>query len=69
MQELQDAAEKLLRGCQEHSRAGVTWISKISTVISLDMADTFKHQALSLLDISDPIETCLLPAFLSVTFQ
>ena len=61
MKELHDAAGILLRGCREHYRAGVTQISKISAVIPPDMADTFKHQALSLLDVSDPTE------FLSLT--
>ena len=61
MKELQDGAEILLQGCQEHFRAGVTRISKISAVIPPDMADTFKHRALSLLDVSDSME------FLSLT--
>jgi len=56
MDELKEAAEKLIRGCSEHFRAGVTRISKISAVIPPKLAEAFKYRALSLLDASDSLE-------------
>ncbi|KAF8886874.1 hypothetical protein CPB84DRAFT_1535529 [Gymnopilus junonius] len=49
-QELQVAAERLLKGCREHFRAGVIRISKISGVIPPNMRDEFIARALALLD-------------------
>lgn len=49
-QELQVAAERLLKGCREHFRAGVTRVSRISGVVAADMADAFIIRALALLD-------------------
>ncbi|EDR15479.1 uncharacterized protein LACBIDRAFT_321327 [Laccaria bicolor S238N-H82] len=48
-QELQVAAEHLLKGCREHYCAGVTRVSRISGVISPAMADVFITRALGLL--------------------
>jgi hypothetical protein len=48
-QELQVAAEHLLKGCREHYRAGVTRVSRISGVISPAMVDAFTKRALGLL--------------------
>jgi hypothetical protein len=50
-QELQVAAEHLLKGCREHYRAGVTRISRISGAVPPGMADEFKKRALTLLDL------------------
>ena len=47
--DLREAASSLLRGCQEHFRAGVTRLSWISGVIPLDKKDAFVHHTLSLL--------------------
>jgi len=51
--ELKDAAERLLKGCEEHYRAGVTRIARIGGVIPPDDAEDFKYRALSLLDLPD----------------
>jgi hypothetical protein len=50
-QELQVAAEHLLKGCREHYRAGVTRVSRISGAVPPGMADAFKMRALALLDL------------------
>jgi hypothetical protein len=50
-QELQVAAEHLLKGCREHYRAGFTRISRISGAVPPGMADEFKKRALTLLDL------------------
>jgi len=49
---LQVAAEGLLKGCQEHYRAGVTRISTMAGVIPPENCNTFKARALGLLDLS-----------------
>ena len=55
-EELGKAAEHLLRGCEEHFRAGVTRVSRISGVIPSGMAEAFTKHALALLDTEDPQE-------------
>ena len=47
---LREVAEGLLKGCQEHYRAGVTRISRMTGVIGEGKADAFKARALGLLD-------------------
>ena len=47
---LREVAEGLLKGCQEHYWAGVTWISRMTGVIGEGKANTFKAWALGLLD-------------------
>ena len=49
-QELQAAAEHLLKGCREHFRAGVTHISRISGVVAHGMKEEFSKCALALMD-------------------
>lgn len=49
-QELQVAAERLLKGCREHFRAGVTRISRIGGAVDASMTETFVGRALALLD-------------------
>ena len=55
-QELQVAAEHLLKGCREHFRANVTRISRISGIIPPEKAEEFVRRALSLLDAPDSRE-------------
>jgi hypothetical protein len=52
-QELQTAAERLLKGCREHYRAGVTRVSRISAAVPPDMAEAFKDRAMNLLHLSN----------------
>lgn len=52
-QELQTAAERLLKGCREHFRGNVTRISRISGVVPPDMANEFVNRAMALLDAPD----------------
>lgn len=54
--ELQVAAESLLKGCREHYRAGVTRIGRMSAVIHPDRSDAFKRRAMSLLDLGNSDE-------------
>jgi hypothetical protein len=49
-QELQVAAEHLLKGCREHFRAGVTHVSRISGAVGDGMREEFAKRALALLD-------------------
>lgn len=49
-QELQVAAEHLLKGCREHFRAGVTRVSRISGAVAYGMKEEFSKRALALLD-------------------
>ena len=49
-QELQVTAEHLLKGCREHFRAGVTWVSRISGAVAYGMKEEFSKHALALLD-------------------
>lgn len=49
-QELQVAAEHLLKGCHEHFRAGVTRVSRISGAVADGMREGFAKRALALLD-------------------
>lgn len=51
--QLQEAAAKLLRGCQEHFRAGVTRVSHISAVIPPTDRERFTRRVLSLLSATD----------------
>ncbi|TFK35257.1 hypothetical protein BDQ12DRAFT_668748 [Crucibulum laeve] len=51
--ELQEASEKLLRGCVQHFQAGVTRIKKISGVVPPGLADAFEAQAIGLLTATD----------------
>jgi hypothetical protein len=56
--ELNSASQKLLKGCGQHFRAGVTRISKISGVIPQGSAESFKSRVAALLEAPD-IETFL----------
>lgn len=47
---LREVAEGLLKGCQEHYRAGVTRISRMIGVIGEGNANAFKARAMGLLD-------------------
>jgi len=49
-QELQVAAECLLKGCCEHYHAGVTHVSHISGAVPAGIPDAFKKCALALLN-------------------
>ncbi|KAF5378164.1 hypothetical protein D9615_007525 [Tricholomella constricta] len=51
--ELEAAAQRLLRGCEEHFRAGVTHVSRISGAVPPEMSEEFVQRALSLLKASD----------------
>jgi len=51
--ELREAAERLLRGCREHFRAGVTRVGRISAVVSPERRAAFTQRALGLLDAAD----------------
>jgi len=50
---LREVAEGLLKGCQEHYRAGVTQISHMNGVTGQGNADAFKDRALGLLEVAD----------------
>ncbi|TFK32445.1 hypothetical protein BDQ12DRAFT_773402 [Crucibulum laeve] len=52
-QELQVKAERLLKGCREHYRAGVTRVSRMHAAVPPDMANEFKKRVLALLDLAD----------------
>ncbi|PPR02123.1 hypothetical protein CVT24_011345 [Panaeolus cyanescens] len=49
-EQLELAAERLLKGCVEHFRAQVTRIGRIGGVIPVGQSDEFKRRALALLD-------------------
>lgn len=51
LQELQVAAEHLLKGCHEHYRAGVTRISRMHAAVPPDLANNFKRCSMELLDL------------------
>lgn len=52
-QELQLAANTLIKGCEQHFRTGVTRLKKISGIVKPTLADAFEKRALALLDASD----------------
>ncbi|KAJ7078145.1 hypothetical protein B0H15DRAFT_789120, partial [Mycena belliarum] len=52
-EELTKAGNALLKGCQEHFRAQVTLIKKISAVVHPGLKDVFANQALALLHVED----------------
>jgi hypothetical protein len=56
VEELIEASGKILRGCQEHFRAGVTRVSRISGAVPIESKDRFVARALSLLEASDSDE-------------
>jgi hypothetical protein len=49
--ELQTAAQHLLKGCQEHYRAGVTCVSRMAGVVCPEETEAFKTRAMALLDL------------------
>lgn len=53
--ELEEASEKLLKGCGQHFQAGVTRISKIGGVVPHGSTDAFKNRVKALLDASDVV--------------
>ncbi|KAF5379487.1 hypothetical protein D9615_006638 [Tricholomella constricta] len=67
-EELQDAAEKLLRGCAEHFRAGVTRVSRITGAVPPEKAEDFVKRAMSLLHAADTDEFCSRLALLARDF-
>lgn len=48
--ELEEASEKLLKGCGQHFQAGVTRISKIGGIVPHGSTDAFKNRIKALLD-------------------
>ncbi|KAF8171481.1 hypothetical protein BJ912DRAFT_1066144 [Pholiota molesta] len=56
IEELQEEAESLLKGCQEHYRAGITRISRIGGVINPEDTEAFKARAMGLLDMPNSDE-------------
>src|SRR5882762_1587337 len=56
--ELDSAAEKLLKGCRQHFRSGVTRISKINGVVPANSTEAFKSRVEALLEAND-VETFL----------
>jgi hypothetical protein len=54
--ELSDAAGNLLRGCEEHFRAGVTRVARINGAVPPDLKDAFTERALGLLKCSSSEE-------------
>jgi hypothetical protein len=48
-EELSVARESLLRGCEEHFRAGVTHVARINEAVPSDLKDAFMGRALGLL--------------------
>lgn len=55
-EELSDAAEHMLRGCEEHFRAGVTRVARINGAVPPDLKDAFTERALGLLKCSSSEE-------------
>lgn len=55
-EELSDAAERLLRGCEEHFRAGVTRVARINGAVPPDLKDAFTERVLGLLKCSNSEE-------------
>ena len=55
-EELSDAAERLLCGCEEHFRAGVTRVARINGAVPPDLKDAFTERALGLLKCSSSEE-------------
>lgn len=55
-EELHETAERLLKGCQEHFRAGVTRISRMTGVIPPEKVEAFKKRALALLKLKNSEE-------------
>jgi len=51
-EELRTAAQKLLRGCKEHFRAGVTRLSRINAVVPPEQSDVFVQRAVALVSTS-----------------
>lgn len=51
-QELYTAAERLLKGCREHFRAGITRLKRSALIIPPEKADLFETMAMGLLDLS-----------------
>lgn len=54
--ELSAAAGHLLRGCEEHFRAGVTRVARINGAVPPDLKDAFTERALGLLRCSNSEE-------------
>ena len=54
--ELSAAAGRLLRGCEEHFRAGVTRVARINGAVPPDLKDAFTERALGLLRCSSSEE-------------
>jgi len=55
-EELSVAAECLLRGCEEHFRAGVTRVARINGAVPPDLKEAFTERALGLLRCSSSTE-------------
>lgn len=55
-EELRIAAGRLLKGCREHYRAGLTRVSRMNAVVAPDMTEDFKRRAMSLLDLTSSRE-------------
>lgn len=53
MEELGTASEKLLKGCRQHFRSGVTRISKINGVVPQGSTEAFKGRVDALLEADD----------------
>jgi hypothetical protein len=53
LDELEIAAQALLKGCEQHFRTGITRLKKVSGVIKPALADAFESRALALLDAED----------------
>ncbi|KAF8134056.1 hypothetical protein K438DRAFT_1997887 [Mycena galopus ATCC 62051] len=51
--ELRQAASALLKGCQQHYRAQVNRVKKISAVVSPGLQDAFANEAMALIDADD----------------
>lgn len=54
--ELRVAAQKVLRGCREHFRAGVTRLSRINAVIPPQQSDVFVQRAVALVSLPTQAE-------------
>jgi hypothetical protein len=55
-EQLESAAGGLLKGCQEHYRAGVTRVSTMAGAVPPEKSDAFKARALGLLDLQNSEE-------------
>lgn len=53
-EELYESSERLLKGCREHFRAGVSRLKRTSSIVPPHQESLFNTMAMGLLDLSTP---------------